>query len=226
MAGHGGDFECSGDYSVSFGFGGGDGYGPMSDERDGHWGDAGGLPTAARPAPLRAAGRPVVLSATRNSLVAIHDHLRSELTEIRDVAAAVAAATLTAGEARSVVNRMTLRSHHWQLGAFCAQYCRVVTMHHTIEDQMMFPMAAEVDPSVASVIDRLSAEHLVIHHVLERFDQALVVLVAEPSTEEVPDPAGPSAVAALADELSALLLSHLAYEEDELSPALAELRFL
>ncbi len=198
----------------------------MSEERDGHWGDAGGLPTGERPAPLRDSGRPVVLSATRNSLVAIHDHLRSELTEIRDVAAQVAAATLTASDARSVVNRMTLRSHHWQLGAFCAQYCRVVTMHHTIEDRMMFPMVAEVDPGVASVVDRLSAEHQVIHHVLERFDQALVLLVAEPAADEIPDPAGPSSIAALADELSALLRSHLAYEEDELSPALAELHFL
>ena len=197
----------------------------MTDERDGHWGDAGDLPTGARPAPLRASGRPVVPSASRHALVAVHDHLRSELAQIRDVAGQVAAATLTAGEARSVVNRMTLRSHHWQLGAFCAQYCRVVTMHHTIEDRMMFPMAADVDPSVAPVVDRLMAEHQVIHHVLERFDQALVALVAEPEADAIPDPGGPSAVAALADELSALLLSHLAYEEDELSPALAQLHF-
>ena len=34
---------------------------------------------------------------------------------------------------------MTMRQNDWALGAYCQSYCRLVTTHHTIEDQSMFP---------------------------------------------------------------------------------------
>lgn len=193
-------------------------------EREGNWGTAGGLAVADRPraAPLtRAAkGHPAAADNHRN-LVAIHDHLRSELVQIGQAVNRVVAGELPPGEARSLISRMTLRQNHWTLGSFCASYCRIVTIHHAVEDAHMFPGLAEVAPSLRSVLDRLEAEHLVIAEVLERFDRALVDLVREADGTAVPSSAGTAEINSLAGELGDVLLSHLAYEEDELMEGLA-----
>lgn len=148
----------------------------------------------------------------QETLLGVHEHLRQELEQIREAAAAVAAGRLDPAAARSLMNKLTLRQNYWTLGAFCAQYCRVVTVHHTIEDQHMFPGLRREEASLAPVIDRLHWEHEVIAEVLDQFDKALVAMMREPA--QVKD------VQRVADELRDALLSHLAYEEDELLEAL------
>lgn len=149
-------------------------------------------------------------------LVDVHDHLRGELAQIEQLVDQVAAGSLDVGAARSQIAVMTMRQNSWTLGAYCASYCRVVTTHHTIEDQAMFPALRQGDPRLAPVIDRLEEEHHVIHDVLERVDRALVRLVAQPD--------GIAALREAVDLLSDTLLSHLSYEERELVEPLARLR--
>ena len=145
---------------------------------------------------------------SQETLLGVHEHLRRELAQIRDAAAQVASGRLDPAAARSLMNKLTIRQNYWTLGAFCAQYCRVVTVHHTIEDQHMFPGLGREDASLAPVLDRLHWEHEVIAEVLDQFDRALVAMMREP--DRVED------VRRVADELHDALLSHLAYEEDEL----------
>ena len=84
----------------------------------------------------------------------------------------------------------------------------------------MFPTLAVVAPALQPVLDRLEAEHHVIAGVLDRFDRALVDLVREADGSRWDD--GMSAeIETLAAELGDILLSHLAYEEDELAEGLA-----
>jgi len=148
-------------------------------------------------------------------LVDIHDHLRTELTQVRELVEQVLEGTLDAAAARGRINEMTMRQNSWTVGAYCAAYCRVVTTHHTIEDQSLFPRLRAADPRLSPVVDRLHAEHEVIHEVLERVDAALVALV------------GPAAdgrgLRVAVDELTDSLLSHLSYEERELLEPLARL---
>jgi alkanesulfonate monooxygenase SsuD/methylene tetrahydromethanopterin reductase-like flavin-dependent oxidoreductase (luciferase family)/hemerythrin-like domain-containing protein len=146
--------------------------------------------------------------ASAQTLVQVHDHLRHELAEIQSVAAQVAQGGLTPEAARSILNRMTIRQNFWTLGSFCAQYCRVVTVHHTIEDRIMFPALQREDDTLTAVLGRLGEEHEIIAEVTERLDEALVAMLTEPS--------GVQRVRRVADELSDALLSHLAYEENEL----------
>jgi alkanesulfonate monooxygenase SsuD/methylene tetrahydromethanopterin reductase-like flavin-dependent oxidoreductase (luciferase family) len=157
--------------------------------------------------------------ASGQHLVDVHDHLRSELVQLRDLVEQVAAGALDAGAARSHIATMTLRQNNWTLGTYCESYCRVVTTHHTIEDRSMFPELRRADPALAPVIDRLEAEHHVIHDVVERVDRALVTLVTEPDGS-----AGIEAVRAAVDLLTDSLLSHLSYEERELVEPLARLQ--
>jgi hemerythrin-like domain-containing protein len=124
---------------------------------------------------------------------------------------------MNVGAARSHINQMTMRQNNWTLGTYCESYCRIVTLHHTIEDQPVFPHLRRGDPRIAPVIDRLQQEHHVIHDVLDSVDQALVGLVA------TADAAGIAKLRDAADLLSDSLLSHLSYEERELAEPIARL---
>lgn len=153
-------------------------------------------------------------------LVQIHDQLRGELDRVRDAVDQVCSGGQDAGVARHLINQMTMRQNYWSLGAFCAAYCRVLSVHHTIEDEHMFPELRRGDGALAPVLDRLSEEHEVIAALLDRLDSSLVALVSDAS-----DGARADARAAV-DELADVLLSHLTYEEEELVGPLARLGIL
>jgi alkanesulfonate monooxygenase SsuD/methylene tetrahydromethanopterin reductase-like flavin-dependent oxidoreductase (luciferase family) len=173
---------------------------------------AGGDPLheAGRPRAPRESGAVVTAQGQvgQRTLVAIHDHLRQELAQIRDAVQQVMAGTTGAAAARSLINQLTMRQNYWSLGAFCAAYCRVVSIHHTIEDEHMFVDLRRGDPRLGPVLDRLGEEHEVIAGVLARLDAALVAMVEAP--ERIAD------VRREVDLLTDSLLSHLAYEEAEL----------
>ena len=150
--------------------------------------------------------------AIAGHLVQVHDHLRTELAQIRDLISQ-AGDEVDVAQARSAINQMTLRSNNWTLGAYCASYCRMVTGHHSLEDQAVFPHLRASEPGLGPVIDRLASEHEVIHQVLQDVDAELVELVRD---------AGDFArLQQAADVLTDVLLSHLAYEEAQLVEPLA-----
>jgi len=169
----------------------------------------------AGPAPNPQATYTAHEQATGKHLVEVHDALRAELAQIHDLIDQVAAGAIDTGTARSHINTMTMRQNKWVLGTYCESYCRIVTTHHTLEDQGLFPHLRSSDPRLRPVIDRLEQEHHTIHDVLEGVDQALVAYVS------VPD--GTDGLRAAVDLLSDALLSHLAYEERELVEPLARL---
>lgn len=150
-------------------------------------------------------------------LIDVHDMLRRELTELREVVAQVRDGALDAGEARSALNEMALRQNDWTLGAFCSRYCRVVAQHHSLEDEAVFPHLQRSEPGLAPVIDRLAEEHVVIHDAIEDVDRALVHHINHR------DDFAPLETAI--DVLTDTLLSHLSYEEFELVEPLARLGF-
>jgi alkanesulfonate monooxygenase SsuD/methylene tetrahydromethanopterin reductase-like flavin-dependent oxidoreductase (luciferase family)/hemerythrin-like domain-containing protein len=170
-------------------------------------------PTGPAPDPDRTY-TPDELAAGQH-LVEVHDHLRAELARVRDLVEQVAAGSLDPAAARSHINTMTIRQNNWTVGTYCESYCRVVTVHHTLEDQALFPRLRRGDPRLAPVVDRLQQEHHAIHGVLERVDRALVAFVAGPE--------GAAQLRAAVDLLTDALLSHLSYEERELVEPLARL---
>ncbi len=152
--------------------------------------------------------------AAGQHLIDVHDALRAELDQLRDLVEQVAAGTRDPAAVRSFINRMTIRQNHWTLGTFCETYCRTVTSHHTLEDRSVFPHLRRSDEGLGAVIDRLEEEHEQIAELLERVDRALVALVA---AEED----GIDGVARTMDLLTDALLSHFSYEERELVEPLA-----
>lgn len=153
--------------------------------------------------------------AYHRHLVEIHDHLRSELSRLHGLVEEVRRGVLTAGEARSEVHAMSLRQNNWTLGAYCQSYCGFVNGHHSLEDASVFPHLRRAEPAAGPVLDRLSAEHVVIHALLDDVDRVLVALVREA------DDAALDAVEQALQTLGDRLLSHLDYEERELRGPLA-----
>ncbi|WP_066375067.1 LLM class flavin-dependent oxidoreductase [Herbidospora mongoliensis] len=150
-----------------------------------------------------------------NRLVLIHNHLRQELARIGEAVGQVAEGRAEAAMVRSMINDLTMRQNYWTLGSFCASYCRVLTAHHSIEDAHMFPGLVAAQASLAPVIQRLEEEHEVIADILTGLDSALVAMVEDPSGLDV--------VRRQVTTLTEALLSHLAYEEEELVEPLSRL---
>jgi hypothetical protein len=147
-------------------------------------------------------------------LVGVHNHLRSELAQLRDMIAQVAAGSLDVATARSEINKLTMRQNQWTVGAYCESYCRLVGLHHAIESTQLFPGLSRLDGRLAPVTERLHAEHEIIAGLLSRVDAALVALVTDPVRGMPP-------LEAAIDLLTDALLSHLSYEEHQLLEPLA-----
>ena len=122
------------------------------------------------------------------------------------------------GQARSVINTMTMRQNNWTLGTYCETYCRIVTGHHSLEDHSMFPRLRAHDPALAPVVDRLPRS------------TSSSTTSSRRSTDaswrwSPPSPRrrrrGPRGARRQVDLLTDTLLSHLAYEERELLHPLA-----
>jgi alkanesulfonate monooxygenase SsuD/methylene tetrahydromethanopterin reductase-like flavin-dependent oxidoreductase (luciferase family) len=150
-------------------------------------------------------------------LIDVHDMLRRELGELRDVLAQVREGALSAGAARSALNEMALRQNDWTLGAFCARYCGVLAQHHGLEDDAIFPHLVRSDTTLAPVVERLADEHLVIHDAIQAVDRSLVRHMTHPADFEP--------IQEAIDFLTDALLSHLSYEEYEIVEPLARLGF-
>jgi alkanesulfonate monooxygenase SsuD/methylene tetrahydromethanopterin reductase-like flavin-dependent oxidoreductase (luciferase family) len=174
--------------------------------------DESARPVAPEPDP--AARYPEADRAFARDLVAVHDHLRSELAQLRDMIGQVAAGSLDVAAARSEISKLTMRQNQWTVGAYCESYCRLVGLHHTIESTQLFPALSRLDRRLAPVTERLHAEHEIIAGLLARVDAGLVALVTDPAR-------GMPALEAAVDLLTDALRSHLSYEEHQLIEPLA-----
>ncbi|GAA2688419.1 nitroreductase/quinone reductase family protein [Nonomuraea recticatena] len=96
-----------------------------------------------------------------------------------------------------------------QLRVNCLTFCQGLHVHHTHEDQGMFPALAARHPELAPTIERLGEEHHTVAALIEELQQ--VVSAAD---------ADPAQVLAEVDRLIDAVESHLTYEEEQLIPIL------
>ncbi|MBC7310059.1 MAG: LLM class flavin-dependent oxidoreductase [Tetrasphaera sp.] len=180
----------------------------------------------ARPTHNEPAGRTYTEAdnAAPQHLIDIHNGLRSELRQLREILEQVRTGHATVGQARSVINTLTMRQNNWTLGGYCQAYCRILTGHHTLEDRSVFPHLRHKEPELGAVLDQLETEHVEIHGLVDALDQALVGLVGTDGTG-TPGAQALADVQHAVDVLTDALLSHLAYEERELVGPLARHAF-
>jgi len=144
----------------------------------------------------------------------IHDHLRDHMVVLRKVLDKVESGDAKPEELRDQTEAMPILHNYRRFGNLCGQHCKIVEMHHTIEDQALFPILKQKSSSLKLVVDRLIAEHEIVHELLVRLVDASNMLVRDP----VPD--NFASARELYESFERILLSHLGYEEDEIGDAI------
>jgi hypothetical protein len=121
------------------------------------------------------------------------------------------------GDARDLtkqVGSMAMIENYRRFGSLCGQECQLLTLHHTIEDQEIFPHLRNTSEGLRKVIDRLSAEHLIVHELLVRLQEATRAFAKEPGAEAL------ASLRRVYEALERVVISHFGYEERELEEAL------
>ena len=148
-------------------------------------------------------------------LAAIHRHYLMEMGRIAQVLRRIEAGDAPPAELKSIVLNAEMTQNFRAFGTICGQECRVLTMHHDIEEQSIFPqLHASGSDAVRAIVDRLRAEHLVVHEVLERLAAVAHDLAARPDAAQFAE------AGAIFDKLWVVVKSHFHYEETTLEEAL------
>lgn len=172
------------------------------------------LDDATRPQPPQLEGLTEAQRAPGQHLKMIHDHLRSNMATLGKLIERASAGTVSAEEIAAETGDLAMVTNYRRFGNLCGQHCMIVNTHHSIEDYAIFPALAEQGEAFKAIADRLRAEHVVVHELLERLVAALNTLAADPTRAHFEDAKG------VYEALERVLLSHLGYEEDAMGDAL------
>jgi len=154
-------------------------------------------------------------AALHRQLKLVHQMLRDDLAVCRELASDIAAGAASTEMVQRVAS-LTTRSPLWTLRVNCLYHCRVVHAHHHGEDAEMFPALRRSNPEISLVVDKLESDHRVISGRLDEVEAA----AAAPDLEEPGDTAARERLVRALSELADLLLTHLAFEEEAVAPAM------
>lgn len=144
----------------------------------------------------------------------IHDMHRRNMETIRALIGRIEDGSLPASDAAASLAEIETVMNVRRFGAVCGQHCALVHAHHSIEDAALFPELSEKAVAFRAVVERLKAEHAVIHALLLR------LLEAVDAIDTAPNDAAYQATRDAFTSLEAVLLSHFRYEEDSIGDAM------
>lgn len=176
--------------------------------------DIGFLDDATRPAPIRLEGLTEAQRAPGLHLKEVHDHLRGNMKTLAVLIERAAAGEVSATAATDEAVGLAMVANYRRFGNLCGQHCNIVNVHHSIEDEAVFPAIAAQGAGFKAIADRLRAEHVVVHELLLRLIDALGELALEPGPSRFTD------TLEIYRALERVLLSHLGYEEEAIGDAL------
>ena len=140
-------------------------------------------------------------------------HLR-EMSRVNRAMSEVFAGGGSAENLLTSISAMQMVSNLRQFGNLCGATCDMLTGHHMIEDQHVFPALEGRTDGLNKVVQRLRTEHLVIHDLLERLEGAAVAVITDPNTKAAAD------LRTAFKILEKFVISHFGYEQSELEEAL------
>jgi hypothetical protein len=149
-----------------------------------------------------------------DELLWVHRMIRRDLGTVRELATAAANGNATAGAVRDGVEALKTNGPLWKLKVNCLHYCAFVHSHHNAEDALLFPRLRAADPGLASVVDRLEADHRKVSDLLDEVEAAAGELKGEIAPEQR------TRVATALDDLASHLLEHLEFEEENVAQAM------
>jgi predicted glycoside hydrolase/deacetylase ChbG (UPF0249 family) len=176
--------------------------------------DIGFLDDATRPEAPRLEGLTPRQREPGRHLVMVHNHLRENMGMLAQLIEQASAGTVSPAEVEARTSNLAMVANYRRFGNLCGQHCQFVDMHHSIEDQAIFPAIARQSEVFRKVADRLRAEHVVVHELLVRLIDALDKLAHDPNEQHF------VAARTIYQALERVLLSHLGYEEESIGDAL------
>ncbi|MDP3494944.1 MAG: hemerythrin domain-containing protein [Hyphomonadaceae bacterium] len=172
------------------------------------------LDDATRPPAQKLEGLTEAQRAPGLHLRMVHDHLRDNMKTLGKLIERASSGGVTRAEIAAETDNLAMVSNYRRFGNLCGQHCQIVHTHHSIEDYAIFPALAQQGAAFKAIADRLRAEHVVVHELLERLVDALNALAAEPTEARFED------AKTVYHALERVLLSHLGYEEEAMGDAL------
>jgi hemerythrin-like domain-containing protein len=133
-----------------------------------------------------------------------HDLIRRDLATVRALAEAVTGG-LPAQDAQAVLRSLRID---------CVRQCQMIHLHHSLETADLFPALRRSNPALGPVVDKLEADHR---------DVSVHLAAVEAASEELAQDPGAEVRHRLVQALQALaadLLTHLDFEEEQISPTL------
>lgn len=172
------------------------------------------LDDSTRPPVQALEGLTPAQKAPGEHLKEIHNHLRDNMVTLGRLIERAADGTVTVAEIEAETADLAIVANYKRFGNLCGQHCQIVEMHHSIEDYAVFPRLAQHGEAFRLIAERLKAEHVVVHELLERLMDALVALSETPSSGNFAN------AREVYEALARVLLSHLGYEEEAMGDAL------
>ena len=172
------------------------------------------LDDATRPTVPKLEGLTRSQKAAGAHLKEVHDHLRDNMQTIRTLIERAAQGLITERDVAEETASLAMVANFRRFGNLCGQYCNLVNTHHSLEDAHLFPLLAGLSEGYRLVADRLQAEHVVVHSLLERQIDTLNALVRDPGADTFAE------ARTVFESLERVLLSHLGYEEEQIGDAL------
>jgi hypothetical protein len=162
----------------------------------------------------------------------VHDMIRRDLQTVRLLAAEVQDG-LPAEEVAAGIRSLAAGGPLWQLKINCLQYCRFVHSHHHAESVLLFPALRLANPALGPVVDKLEADHTRVAGLLDDVEAAARDLAGQHAPAAQHDAGQYDAaqhdaairrrLTAALHTLSADLLAHLAYEEENVADTMRTL---
>jgi hemerythrin-like domain-containing protein len=172
------------------------------------------LDDATRPAAPKLTGLTPDQREPGLHLKEVHNHLRGNMKMLRTLIERASQGEVSQDQVATETGGMTMVANFRRFGNLCGQHCSIVNTHHSIEDYAIFPAIAAQGEAFRKVAERLQAEHVVVHELLERLVEALNLLAGAPTRDNF------EAATVVYEALERVLLSHLGYEEDSIGDAL------
>lgn len=147
-------------------------------------------------------------------LAMIHNLHLEQMAEVRRVMEQVAAGEETIEKLGSAVSSIQMVSNYRLFGTLCGRECAALTFHHTSEDELVFPALSGRNEGLQKVIDRLIAEHGIIHELLEQLQSTALEAIEKPGSETF------ARLREIFAVLERFMKSHFGYEQVELEEAL------
>lgn len=172
------------------------------------------LDDASRPTAPKIEGVTAAQRQHGKRLSLFHKYHLQEMADVRAALDNFLGTRESAERTSETIASLSMIDNYRLFGNLCGHECRALTLHHTVEDRSIFPLMRNHTPGLDKVIDRLSAEHQIVHKLLVKLQEAAKNIALDPSEENFLELQETFRV------LEQVVTSHFGYEERELEEAL------